>query len=288
MFKKFFEPLLDADDGLSVANGADSPTADGEETPDNETNSDELSEEMQDEPQDELQDEPVEEHDDITMTKAFSDRLNKAREKDLQRIADLEAIAEEKRTLETQYGRLQGVLGELGYEGSAEQIADEIEAQNRQITPEQVRAEREAEEKRFQQALENHPVIQNAKKIQEQQDINMMNMQIEKDIREIQQLNPEIKSIEDLGKLPNVDMIIALVKNGATYGQAYKRIHEMTHSTTKKTVDTKTHLQGIGGSGSGSSELVDIPADELSTWKSAFPDISPKELKQKYNNALNR
>lgn len=284
MFRRF-EPLLDADDGLSVANGADSPTADGEETPDNEIpNSDELS----GEPQDELQDEPTEEHEDITTTKAFSERLNKAREKDLQRIAELEEIAKQKESFDTQFSRLQQALNPYGYEGDMETIADMLEAEQKQTTPEAIREEREAQRELLNSALESHPLIQEAKRIQEQQKINMLNMQIEKDIREIQQLNPEIKSMGDLAKLPDADMIVALVKNGATYGQAYKRMHEMAHNTTKTVVDTKTHLQGIGGSGSGSSELVDIPADELSTWKSAFPDISPKELKQKYNNALNR
>lgn len=281
MFKRRFEPFLNADDGLTtVANGADSPTADnGEETPANETNSDD-SDSSETE-----QTETTEQHEDITQTKAFSERLNKAREKDLQRIAELERIAEESDTLRSQYGRLQGVLGEFGYEGSAEEIADAIEAQNRQISPEQVRAEREAEEARFQQALENHPIIQQTKRMMEQQEFERTQNLFKSELADIQKLNPSIKSLEDLKNIEHSDVFDSLLKGGMHINEAYKVVAKLgTTAPTKP--NTKEHLIGVGGGDSTPDGLIEVPSGEMARLKNAFPEDTPQKIKERYNRIL--
>jgi len=285
MFKRF-NPMLEADDGLTtVANGADSPTADNGDngTPANEPiNSDEPSGEPQGEPNTEPATEP---HEDITTTKAFSEALNRAREKDHKRIAELEAIEEQKRIMETQYGRLQGVLGEFGYEGSPEEIADLIEAQNRQISPEQVRAEREAEEARFQQALENHPIIQQTKRMMEQQEAERVQNLFKSELADIQKLNPSIKSLEDLKNIEHAEVFDSLLKGGMHINEAYKVVAKLgTTAPTKP--NTKEHLVGVGGGDSTPDGLIEVPSGEMARLKNWFPDDTPQKLKERYNRIL--
>ncbi len=271
MFKKFFEPYLEADDGLSVANGADSPAADdnGDGTPANEPIGDDDGVEP------ENNSEP-----DITQTQAFSKRLNEAREKDLQRIADLEAIANEKQTLDSQFGRLQGILGQLGYEGSADEIADMIEAQNRQVTPEQIRLERELQEKTIKEAVQNSPeFIQAQEMLKVQTQIAneaMFNAQLAK----ITQINPEIKTLADLAKMPDSDVFDGLIATGKyTIDTAYKRLTEM-RGTKPKTADTKGHLQTTGGSASGNYD--EVPDDVMDQYKLFNPNATDKQIKEHY------
>lgn len=284
MFRRF-EPMLDADDGLSVANGADSPTADdGDGAPANEPTSNEPSGEPETEPKDEPTNEP---HEDITQTKAFSEALNRAREKDHKRIADLEAIAEESNTFKSQYDRLQSALGQFGYEGSPEEIADLIEAQERQVSPEQVRAEREAEEARFQQALENHPIIQQTKRLMEQQERGRTENLFKSELADIQKLNPEIKSLQDLKNIEHVEVFDSLVKGGMHINEAYKVVSKLGTTAPQKP-NTKEHLVGVGGGDTTPDGLVEVPSGEMERLKNVFPDDTPQKLKERYNRILKR
>jgi len=278
MFKKFFEPYLEADDGLStVANGGDSPTPEdnGDDgTPDNEPANDDAGDSGEPgEP--ESDPEP-----DITQTQAFSKRLNEARAKDLQRIAELEAIAEEKQTFESQFGRLQSVLGELGYEGSAEQIADMIEAQNRQITPEQVRFERETQEKAIKEAVQNSPEFIHAQEMLKVQTQLANEAMFNSQLAKITQLNPEIKTLADLTKMPDSDVFDGLLATGKyTIDTAYKRLMEI-RGTKPKSTDTKSHLQTVGGSSNGNYD--EVPSDVMEQYKLFMPNATDKQIREHY------
>ncbi len=186
----------------------------------------------------------------------------------------------EYQTLQSQFGRLQSVLGELGYEGSAEQIADTIEAQNRQITPEQVRFEREAQEKAIREAVQNSPEFihtQEMLKVQTQlANEAMFNSQLAK----ITQLNPEIKTLADLTKIPDSDVFDGLLATGKyTIDTAYKRLMEI-RGAKPKTTDTKSHLQTVGGSANGNYD--EVPNDVMEQYKLFMPNATDKQIREHY------
>ena len=274
-------PMLELDGEMAGANGVDSPTTEDMEM-DNSTDIEDVDES---EGETEGADEPNEvepsndDYSDISYTKAFSDRLKSAREKDTARIRELEEQVLNINSQQRGIDRLVKQLGVYGYEGSYDEIADLLEAQNRQITPEEVRAENEARQRLIDEAVANNPLVKQAEQM-------MIQNRLDNDLREIQQINPNIHSIRDLANDPNADLISAMVQTGNfSYAEAYKRLHK----TVAPKVDTKAHLNGIGGgTNSGANELKEIPQAELSTWKMAFPELSLKDLKVKYNNSLKR
>ena len=73
-----------------------------------------------------------------------------------QRKAAAEAKAEADR-VRKQAERLSGVLSRYGYQGTPDEIADQVEAQEQKITVEQLKAAREQEAKRIREAAMNDP-----------------------------------------------------------------------------------------------------------------------------------
>lgn len=278
-------PFLDMDGEMAGANGADSPNADENKAIDAGLDFDVTDEDIQyeDSAGDSDTEGTGETPDDkgIEYTKAFSDRLKRAREHDLEKIAELERQLQERSAQDNDFNRLLGVLGQYGYEGGASEISDFLEAQSRQTTPEQIKAEREAQQKLIDEAVANNPFVIQAREI-------AIQSKIDNDLREIQKYNPNIHSIRDLANDPNADIINAMVQMGATYAEAYVRVNGITKAQPKP-VDTKSHLNGIGGgTGGGGAEMKEIPQSELNTWRVAFPDLTLKELRAKYNSSLKR
>jgi hypothetical protein len=288
MFKNRFMPMFDLDDGVSVANGADSPTADGEQTPDNQSEGNEPSEPA--EPNGEPNGEPGEAQKDITETQAFAKRLREKTapledaiaEKE-KRIAELEALANGRNVL-------YNTLTECGFEGSEQEMADIILAQSRQLTPEDIRAEREKQNALIQEAIKNDPTFRQAQLLIEQNRAAAADARLREDLRQIQLVNPNVKSLDDLQSEPEWGIInavaMAKIQSGGTLADAYKEVHKLRTPTPH--VDTKSHLNGRGGSEASPDGLVDIPSNELSLYKSFWPDLDNKALRAKYNNILKR
>ena len=235
--------------------------------------------------------EPVEteqvtqETEDISKTKAFSERLKAARKKDTEEIERLtKALEESNRNADALMTAVKG----YGYEGTAQEMADALTAAAMQITPEEARARREAEEKAIEDAIARHPSVLAAQKLIEETRAAQTQALLEEDLRQIRKLNPEIKAISDLNSDPNADLIIALVQSGKRYHEAYKEVTELRQGKAKKP-DTKEHMKGIGGNNGGdTTTLVEIPKEELSWYQKAFPNLSYAQLREKYNNIWKR
>ena len=181
----------------------------------------------------------------------------------------------DKAELETQLRALERAVKGFGYTGSIQEIADQLEAQQREMTPEQVKNERELREAEIQKAIENHPAIKQAK-------LTQIETALARDIAEIQKLNPTIHSLEDLEGDAELE---ELVRHGINLAKAYKLVHP-----TPKQVkpDTKSHLTGINAGDAASDGLVEIPSNELAFYKEQFPEKKPAELRDIYNRILKR
>ncbi len=202
------------------------------------------------------------------------------------RISELEREVATARKRDAEYARMANLLNRNGYTGDIVDIADQIEAQNRNMSIEEVREERIRNAQYVEELVKNHPAIRQAEMIQQRQEAEMLKMRIDNDVRQIQAINPNIKSIKDLANEPNADIIQALVESGSTWADAYRKVVGLTGA--KSNVDTKEHLKGTGASGMAGGEMKDIPPELKGVWAGFYPDLSPKELKKKYNSYLKR
>lgn len=171
--------------------------------------------------------------------------------------------------------RLIAALNQFGYQGTQQEIADLLEAQQREITPEEVKRER----KDKQQQTKDQEEIKRLTKLIED---NQRQTIFEQDLAEIRTVNPNIKSIDELG-----DMFKQLRASGICNLDAYQIVS--TKSGARKTDDSasKEHMKPTGG-GKGAGDLVDIPSELLELWSESFPNATPKELKERYNRSLKR
>lgn len=253
---------------LLVESEGDSPNPDGIGEPDNE-------------PQ-QMDDDKKAGLDSITHTQAFSKRLAEARAKDLQRISELERGMQQSQQSEEHFNRLQTVLRGLGYEGSIEEIADMLEAQSREISLEELRGEREAKEQAIQMAIENSPEIIEARSILALQQELANKAMFESQLAKITQLNPDIKTLQDLSNMPDYDVFDGLLSTGKyTIDTAYKRLMDLRGSYVKQDKeDTKGHLHTVGGA-SGSA-YDDVPSDVMEQYKIFMPNATTKEIREHY------
>lgn len=174
-------------------------------------------------------------------------------------------------TLE-QLERLTSVLSEYGYSGSPQEMADLLEAQYREVDPEEVRREREALEAWQEAQLEAETARREAEAIRSE-------VIFSRDLAEIQQLNPNIKTLNDLG-----DTFFRLRAAGISNLEAFDLVSK---TKSRPSHEGKEHLITTGG-GTSSGGLSEIPKSELTLWKESFPEDSPAKLKERYNRAKKR
>lgn len=64
--------------------------------------------------------------------------------------------------------------------------------------------------------------------------------------------------------------------------------HSMVKAAPVKKDSGTGHMVPTGGNPAGATQGVEIPKDELSTWKEAFPDDTAAKLRERYNRSLKR
>lgn len=169
--------------------------------------------------------------------------------------------------------RIFEVLKELGYKGSAQEIADQLEAISRKVEPEQVREEREQENLKFAEIEKRHKA----------------ELAVIEDLHSIQRINPAIKSLDELGD----DFFeTRFTVNGKgqlvhTAESAYLELQKKKGIKSKPDISSKEHLIPTGGS-AVKGLLAEIPANEIDLYKEMFPNDSPVQLKERYNRVLKR
>jgi hypothetical protein len=189
------------------------------------------------------------------------------------RAAELE---EKTKQMQKQLDSLVNATKLYGYEGSPEEISDQLIASQREITPEEVKREREQREKEIESIVNSHPAVLQAQTL-------AMQVALEKELQEIQKINPEIRSLNDLQGNPEFDELV--IKNGVSLSKAYKLTYKQP---TLPKENTKEHLTGINTGDKSNDGLVDIPQSELGYFKDSFPDEPMSKLKERYNRILKR
>lgn len=147
----------------------------------------------------------------------------------------------------------------------------------------------------IQRQVENNPVVQQAQALMEQNKMSQIENSITNDVKAIQKLNPNVKSIDDVVNAENAPQIISYVRNGMSLVDAYKLANfdalmtNKTNASKQAAINTMKgtqHLNSTTGVSAGDDSGVEIPQSELGQWRRAYPELSLKELRKKYNRVL--
>lgn len=109
-------------------------------------------------------------------------------------------------------------------------------------------------------------------------------------IREIGQLDGQIRSMDDLLAMPEYEDFYALVKKGVSLVEAYKLTHydalvkraaEAASRQTMRSVGSRQHLTAVAGQ-PGTGEYISVPAEVAAEYRLAKPGITDEEIRRKY------
>ena len=140
--------------------------------------------------------------------------------------------------------------------------------------------------KRFVDSL---PEVQAGKAAQQKVMDLEIRAKIDSQMREIQMISPEIKSMEDLSKLDNFDKLYDMVGKGYELADAYKVLNydrltakaaEAAKQQALNSIGGKNHLQPVTPRGQGA---VPVPADVVAEYRALMPEATDAEIQAHYN-----
>lgn len=172
---------------------------------------------------------------------------------------------------------------------------DALDAQERMNARQQMQ-QRGVDPGLIDRIVNNNPVIRQAQQVIRENTLRQGEMELENQIYQISTIDPSIKSLDDIAKMPTFPVFDAYVRRGLSLTDAYRlanfdslaqRDAAASRQAAINAAKGKSHLGPIGGgAGDPGKEMVDIPANERYLWEEAYPDLSYKELKEKYNKTL--
>lgn len=151
------------------------------------------------------------------------------------------------------------------------------------------------------QAMDSHPVIQQARQLLAQQEAAAAAQQeaadkarIDAEIARIHAIDPSIESVADLLNMPNAEQFRAYVAKGYSFEDAYyllnrQRIEQQTAEAARQQAlnssRSKDHLQSVGNSRATIQQAV--PADVMAMYRRINPKATPEQIIKHYNKHLN-
>lgn len=144
------------------------------------------------------------------------------------------------------------------------------------------------------EAIASNPLIRQAQEVLKQAEERESQRLIDEHVKEITKLDSSVKSLGDITKQETFSQVMAMVTNGVDLVSAYKVVNfDRLRSNTSAAAQQAAINQARGKSHlnpaneiSTPDGLVDIPANELESWKQVYPNLSVSEIKKKYNNTL--
>ena len=141
----------------------------------------------------------------------------------------------------------------------------------------------------YQRFVDSLPEVQAGKAAQQKVMDLEIRAKIDSQMREIQMISPEIKSMEDLSKLDNFDKLYDMVGKGYELADAYKVLNydrltakaaEAAKQQALNSIGGKNHLQPVTPRGQGS---VPVPADVVAEYRALMPEATDAEIQAHYN-----
>ena len=250
------EDETDELDEETVEDEVDTDDADGEDS-----TGDEVDEPEQDPEEDKKR-----------KTKEYSERLKKDREK-----IEKEVEAKAKKR-QDDFAKSKGFSNWEEYEEAAERA----QLEEAGITdPEGFRSV-------IQGLIERNPIVQKAQDIINNQEKERVENFVSNEISQINKIDDNVKTFDDLVRLDRYDSIAEKVEKGYSLSDAYKLVYFDNISTAKvasakqetlKKITSKSHLKtSTGASGEG----VHVPADVMAMYKANMPKWTDAEIHKDY------
>jgi hypothetical protein len=143
--------------------------------------------------------------------------------------------------------------------------------------------------------INESPAIREAQQILEDNKKAEANRQLEADLKVLSEIEPSIKTIEDVAKHESYEKVLAYVQNGLGLADAFK-LANYDSLVTKKSeavkqaavnqAKSKNHMETTNGVAVASETLMPIPSGVLAKWKMAYPELSMEQLTKKYNDSI--
>ena len=207
------------------------------------------------------------------------------------------------------------------YEGEMNAMNDQIAAMCRGITHpvtgqpitnmrEYVDAlavqQRQANERQLQEAgvdpsvidrmIAQNPVVMQAKQVIEHSKQTEAEAALQNDLAELSKIDPNIKGMQDVANIPNLDSIIKLVaEKGLSLVDAYKMVNfdmfmQHTNDAARQQAINqmrgKSHLQSQGTNVATETDDVEVPAEIMSRWKGEGK--TEKQIRELYNSVAKK
>lgn len=172
---------------------------------------------------------------------------------------------------------------------SAEEYLEALEAQER------MRAKAELQSKgvdlsTIENLINNSPRLRQADQLIREMQSEKVTRQIETDLAELNKLDPSITGLESVPQ----EVINYTVAHNVPLTDAYKIVNFENASAKQAAaikqgvinqIAGKQHLSPVNGMVQNDN-MVDIPKENLASWRRLYPNLSDAELKKKYNNGL--
>ena len=215
----------------------------------------------------------VEETDKKISTKAFSNRLNREKEK-LER-----ELAEKKKA------DLDNIAKTKGFENW-----EDFEKSHRRENLEKIGiADEDAFTSLVNDAVMSNPTVVEAQRVIEAQREREQKAVLDAAINEISSIDPDVNSIDDLLSLDNYDGFYDLVEKGYSLPDAYKIISFDKISSKKaasaaqnviNNISSKGHITTTKGT---QTKEITVPDEVLNTYRKNNPDMTEDEIRKHYS-----
>lgn len=137
-------------------------------------------------------------------------------------------------------------------------------------------------------AIKQDPTVIEAQKIIHEREQAEIKETLNTQLKRITEINPEIKSLEDLSELQNFDDFYKKVKSGYDLYDAYivtsfNEVSDKKLSAAQQKVinniNSKSHMKGAAGS---KSTEVKVPDDIMSSYRVSLPKWTDEQIKEHY------
>ena len=205
-------------------------------------------------------------------TKAFSERLNKEREKIRKEIES------------KQKAKLDAIAKARNFDSW-----EELEEYDEQDRLARMGIENTDEFKTFIDNLINkNPIVKEAQAILTKQKENERDIFIKEQVTSISKIDSSIKSLDDLVKLDKYDEFADKIDKGYSLVDAYKIVYfdkiklneiEKAKQNVLNNIDSKSHMKNATGA---SGKEVHIPEDIMAMYKKNIPGMSEADIRKHY------
>lgn len=117
---------------------------------------------------------------------------------------------------------------------------------------------------------------------------------INREIQEISRVDPRVKGVEDLSRVPGQEKVWALINKGYSLADAWKivnfediarRSREAARQEARNAVESKSHLSATSARGKGAAT---VPAEVAAEYRQLVPDATDSEIQKHYNSYVKR